>query len=271
MNNPINLPLERQNTIRTMRKKIFLISFLVLLCVAPLILDASDYYIDTNNPSANDSNPGTEALPWKTITKANQTLVAGDTVYIKAGTYSTYIVPVNSGISSNPIIYRNYGADNVTIQNASYAIFLDGDDYITVQGINAVNCQQFLYLRNGANHNIIAYCSFNQQSNPDWDVSVINGSSQYNWIHHCQFSKGGECSSAGSDRGSVLDIGIESSSTDESRYNLIEDSIFFHGGHHLLGLHAGYNIIRNNYFHNEEWSNGRGNRNIYLNGKDPIT
>jgi hypothetical protein len=29
--------------------------------------------------------------------------------------------------------------------------------------------------------------------------------------------------------------------------------------------------IRNNYFHNEAWSRSRGNRTLYLNGRDPIT
>jgi len=38
-----------------------------------------------------------------------------------------------------------------------------------------------------------------------------------------------------------------------------------------MGVFAGFNIIRNNYFHNEEWSRGRGNRNLYLNGRDAIT
>jgi hypothetical protein len=38
-------------------------------------------------PNGNNANPGTEAEPWQTITKANQTLAAGDPVYIKAGTY----------------------------------------------------------------------------------------------------------------------------------------------------------------------------------------
>lgn len=43
------------------------------------------YYVAKNG---NDSNPGTESQPWRTIQKAAETLVAGDTVYIKAGTYN---------------------------------------------------------------------------------------------------------------------------------------------------------------------------------------
>jgi hypothetical protein len=231
----------------------------------------TEYYVDQNHPAADNQNAGTIDLPWKTIAKANQTVRRGDTVYIKGGTYTSAIAPVNSGTSSKGITYRNYGTDTVTIAGANYAIYLNGKSHITVEGIHAENCAHFLYLINGANHNIIAHSTFNQQNPPDWDASVINGGSQYNWIHHSQFSKGGECTANGADVGSVLDIGLESSSTDLTRYNLIEDNIFFHGGHHVMGLHAGYNTIRNNYFHNEAWSLSAGNRTLYLNGKDAIT
>lgn len=254
-----------------MRTKNYLASFGILICIISSAVFASDYYIDKNNPIANDSNPGTVAFPWRTITKANQTLVAGDTVYIKAGNYSASIDPNNSGTSTNPITYRNYEAEDVTIQNSSYGINLNGNDYIIVQGINFTGCTRNLYIQNSANYNVIAYCSFSLSSVNNWDSSVLNGNSQYNWIHHCQFSKGGECTSGGEDFGQVLDIGTDSSYTDLTRYNLIEDSVFFHGGHHLMGLYAGYNIVRNNYFHNEEWSRGRGNRTLYMVGREAVT
>jgi len=229
-----------------------------------IMAEAAGYYIDTNNANASDSNPGTEVLPWKTITKANQILVAGDTVYIKAGTYTSYVAPRNSGTASNRITYRAYGSDTVTVQNASYGILLDGKSYITVQGINFYNLDQFMYLQNGSNHNIISYCKFDQGRNMGWNGSIIYGSSSYNWVHHCQFSKYGNLAS--SDYGSVLDIGSEESSTDISNYNLIENNTLFQGGHHVLGVFGKYNVIRNNYIHNEIWSSGHGYRNVYVNG-----
>jgi hypothetical protein len=243
----------------------------VSLLVTPSTVWATDYYIDQNHASASDQNPGTLTQPWRTITKANQTLVGGDTVYIRAGTYTSYIAPANSGTSANRITYTNYASDVVNISGTPYAVYLNRKSYITVRGIHATNLPNFVYIINSSNHNVVEYSSFHQQSPADWDSSVINGNSQYNWIHHSQFSKGGECSSSGSDDGSVLDIGIEGSTSDLTRYNLIEDSVFFHGGHHVMGLHAGYNTIRNNYFHNEAWSRSRGNRTLYLNGRDGVT
>ncbi len=38
------------------------------------------------SPSGSDSNPGTFALPWATPVKAKNTMVAGDTTYIRQGT-----------------------------------------------------------------------------------------------------------------------------------------------------------------------------------------
>lgn len=234
----------------------------------------SAYYIDTAHASANDSNPGTQSLPWKTITKANLTLVAGDTVYIKSGTYISYIAPVRSGTVSNRITYRAYGSDMVTVQNASYGISLDGTSYITVQGINFYNLDRFLWLQNGANYNIISYCNFDQGRTVGWSGSKIYRSSSYNWVHHCRFSKYGYYTSR--NIGSVLDIGNEETTTDLTGHNLIEDNTMFHGGHHVLGVFGMRNVIRRNYFHNEPWSMGTvdsdrgailyGNRNVSVFG-----
>jgi hypothetical protein len=258
-----------------MKKKIrtqaFALLVIMFIFAIPLQAQATEYYVDQNHPSANDQNSGIMDRPWKTITKANQTLTAGDTVYIKVGTYSSYINPTNSGAATHQIIYRNYGTDVVTISGAEYAIYLNGKDYITVNGIKASSCSHFFYLINGANHNVISYCVFDGQSPPDWSSSLIQGSSQYNWVHHCTFSNAGECSSGGDDVGSVLDVGNEESSTDQSWHNLFENCTFFHGGHHVLGLETGYCTVRNNYFYNDDWSRSKGNRTLYMTGYTSVT
>jgi len=235
----------------------------LILGLAPQIY-ATEYYVDQANTSASDTNPGTSALPWKSIAKANQILVAGDTVYIKAGTYSSTISPSRSGTATAPITYKNFGTATVTIQNLSYGILLDGKSYIVVQGLNFYNLDQFMYLQNGANHNTIAYCNFDQGRNIGWSGSKIYLSSSYNWIHHSRFSK--YAAPGADDVGTLLDVGNEESQTDRSNYNLIEDSLFFSGGHHLLGMYGMYNVLRNNYFHNENWSVGYGDRDVYLSG-----
>lgn len=52
-----------------------------------------------------DTNDGlSPSTPWATITKAVQTLVAGDTVYIGSGTYREILVNPNAGINISSII-----------------------------------------------------------------------------------------------------------------------------------------------------------------------
>lgn len=46
---------------------------------------AATYYVAT---TGSDSNPGTEAAPFKTIAKGSQKMSGGDTVYIRAGVYN---------------------------------------------------------------------------------------------------------------------------------------------------------------------------------------
>ncbi len=248
------------------KKCLYIFVFLMLECSIGRALLATDFYVDQNHLFASDQNAGTMDKPWKTILKANQNLNPGDTVLIRAGTYENYISPHKSGSAASPITYKNYGDDVVTISNTTYAILLDGKSHIHIRGINFHNLDAFLWLQNGANHNIIAYCKFDQARNRrQWSGSKIYMSSSNNWIHNCQFSKYGDYSS-GDDRGTVMDIGNEESQTDNSNYNLIENNTMFHGGHHVLSVCGKYNVIRNNYFHNEPWLSGFGNRNVSLGG-----
>lgn len=66
----------------------------------------SVFYVDTDNGSASDSNPGTQSLPWKTIQHAATTATAGAKVIVRAGEYNEFIIPANSGTASNPIVFE---------------------------------------------------------------------------------------------------------------------------------------------------------------------
>jgi parallel beta-helix repeat protein len=101
------------------------------------------YYVSTDG---NDDDPGTEAQPWRTIQKAAETLVAGDTVYIKAGTYQERVIPQNSGSAGNYIVYAAYPGHTVTIDGASIIVPEWGGlfeivdkSYIRVSGLRIMN------------------------------------------------------------------------------------------------------------------------------------
>ncbi|HCN06321.1 MAG TPA: hypothetical protein DIT01_00190, partial [Lentisphaeria bacterium] len=58
---------------------------------------AAEYFVDQKHPQAADGNPGTEQAPWKTIQKAAETVVAGDTAWIKGGEYRETVWIKNDG------------------------------------------------------------------------------------------------------------------------------------------------------------------------------
>jgi MYXO-CTERM domain-containing protein len=59
---------------------------------------AAEYYV---GPMGSDSNPGTQAAPFASLQKANDSAAAGDTIWMRAGTYysTTQIVLSKSGTS----------------------------------------------------------------------------------------------------------------------------------------------------------------------------
>lgn len=70
--------------------------------------------------TGNDANPGTQAAPWRTLKKAGEAAVAGDTVYIHPGTYTNDRLAVrNSGTAGNPIVFRPQTEGTVTIDGSS--------------------------------------------------------------------------------------------------------------------------------------------------------
>lgn len=83
---------------------------------------AETYYVAQNHPKAADSNPGTEELPWRTLTQAANVAKAGDIVWIKAGIYQETLQPYNSGERGKPITFQAFGDDPVFITSPKYMI-----------------------------------------------------------------------------------------------------------------------------------------------------
>lgn len=104
------------------------------------------YYVA---PGGDDSNPGSESLPWKTLAKAASMATAGVTVFIKQGTYKERLVPVNSGTAEEPITFASYPGDTVTIDGTGMEpptewydaglILINGLSYIKISGFRVIN------------------------------------------------------------------------------------------------------------------------------------
>jgi len=101
------------------------------------------YYVSTNG---NDDGPGTEQQPWRTIQKAEGTLVSGETVLIESGTYSEQLVPANSG-NGQFITYSSYPGQSVTLDGAAVSlpsttagvVEISGKSYIRIVGLRIIN------------------------------------------------------------------------------------------------------------------------------------
>jgi parallel beta-helix repeat protein len=95
---------------RRLRRGAFPALFLILF-LAPSTCLASTYYISS---AGSDNDPGTLAQPWKTITHANNVVSAGDTVYLRAGSYGergTKTIIDSGGTAAAPISWLAYPGD----------------------------------------------------------------------------------------------------------------------------------------------------------------
>jgi hypothetical protein len=99
------------------------------------------------SPAGDDDNPGTIDLPWQTIQKAANTIVAGDTVYIRAGIYPEQVIPQNSGSGGQYITYAAYPGETATIDGSGITLPDDlaglfhvfGKEYIRISGLRILN------------------------------------------------------------------------------------------------------------------------------------
>ncbi len=79
--------------------------------------------------SGDDSNPGTQSRPWRTIQKAAKTMVAGDSTTVLAGDYSERVQVTTSGAPGASISYR--AEPTVTMKG-----FTVNADYINISGFD---------------------------------------------------------------------------------------------------------------------------------------
>ena len=147
--------------------------FLLVLFCLPLSISATDYYVAVDG---NDANSGLSvATPWKTISFAATQVLAGDTVFIKAGDYGNEnIVMTVDGSAGNPISfigYQNTPGDNPqnnyvigSALDASIMPTLNGGDRNTGIAINLTS-RSYINLQNIQIHDyangIYAYATTN--------------------------------------------------------------------------------------------------------------
>jgi hypothetical protein len=139
--------------------------------LVPIVeVHAGTYYVATNG---SNSNPGTSSQPWRTVAYAASKMVAGDTTYVRGGTYNEGVIQFGkSGTSSAPIKLLNVSGEfpiinfidktkyhRILIKN--YASYTKAIGWITIEGFELRNGSEGMKMYNGH------------------DLTI-----RRNWIHH---------------------------------------------------------------------------------------
>ena len=94
----------------------------------------ADFYVA---PTGSNDNPGTIDEPFLTVQYGIDALGGGDTLYIRAGTYTEGLHSIPSGTDGSPTIVRAYESEVVTVdgQWSGYQIWLDTVSWIEMNSL----------------------------------------------------------------------------------------------------------------------------------------
>ena len=232
---------------------------------------AQTFYVAT---TGDDQNAGTMAGPWRTLRHAVGQLHAGDTLYVRGGTYrgmeniiDSQTSTVRSGTSwSSAITIAAYPSETVTIRAPSelnairlttgapqYLIFQD----LILDGINQTNNASRaggIYLDSGANHNRFQRIEIR---NSGIGFSNNNGNSPFNEVLDCKIHDNGFLG------GPITDgHGLYISTSD----NLIDGNEIYNNqgyGLHLYHFEGPRVVSRNIVRNNRIYDNGRHGGTAY--------
>lgn len=177
----------------------------VILLLLPVFAEAGTYYVSPTGAAswancedaAGTPGPksGTAACALST---ANTNAAAGDTVYLREGTYTIYekgIDPANDGSAGNVITFSGYESEVVTITGGvactpatrntcaagAVGLSLGNNSYIKVTKINFTNTR-YGFIITGEGHNEISYCTFGPARNL-WADILYTGTADDNTGH----------------------------------------------------------------------------------------
>jgi hypothetical protein len=250
---------------------------LIGVCVAvtcPAPSFAATYWVSPTGTSTWVSCVGETPLAGSdacSLATANGNLVAGDTVYLRGGTYTTHIFPARSGGGvSSRISYRRFQNEAPVIRNTTspyatyyHGIALIGRHYIWIDGVKIDNPagqvpagkDRPLMITYGSSYNEISNCEIDGNGSgiiQMWKGDPSAAPVVHNWIHHSYIHSTGVLYWSGShvDDGGGMQLGVPGHDN-ASGNNTIEDNVFACGGHHNLETFTKRNVIRNNFFRNE--------------------
>ncbi|HZR56956.1 MAG TPA: right-handed parallel beta-helix repeat-containing protein [Terriglobales bacterium] len=119
----------------------FLTLLTLLVCVSGALGQSnSSFYVST---SGDDTNPGTETAPWRTVQHAADTARAGSTVNVRGGIYEELVNIHTSGNSSDGYItFRSYPGETA-ILDATHFTPADRQGIVTIHNQSYVRIEGF--------------------------------------------------------------------------------------------------------------------------------
>jgi hypothetical protein len=104
----------------------------------------SSFYVST---TGNDSNPGTQAAPWRTIQHAADTVRAGNTVNVRDGVYEELVTIKTSGNATDGFItFRSYPGERAVLDATHFApsgrqgvLTIHNQSYVRIEGFEIRN------------------------------------------------------------------------------------------------------------------------------------
>jgi parallel beta-helix repeat protein len=93
---------------------------LAALAGHPVLSQAATLYVAT---TGSDTNPGTLASPWRTIQHAANSIVAGDTIYVRGGTYKESVtLGVSGSASAGFVTLQSYPGETAILDGTGLAV-----------------------------------------------------------------------------------------------------------------------------------------------------
>lgn len=202
-------------------------SFIIIALIALFQpVQASIYYVDVAH-GGSDSNSGLIGSPWATIQQAASTALAGDTVYVQAGTYAEKVTFNHSGredalitfIGDGPVVVQGTSATTLwsgifnintksyiriqhfTIQNSYwFGIYIEASDHIYLKnnttyhtGASGISVWHSSYVE--AAQNTVRKACYQSLSTGSQECITFSGVAHFE-IHHNEIYESG-----GSDNG----------------------------------------------------------------------
>jgi hypothetical protein len=144
------------------------------------------YYVA---PTGSDGNPGTIAQPFGTINRGAALLRAGDTLYLRGGTYYQTVYAPASGTPAAPVTISGYQSETAIIDGAFTNPVSSWGNLFLVQGSNSVvrnlTIRRSNWIGLALSGPYEQAIGINSQSNMENGI-IVTGSASYSVVDSCQ-------------------------------------------------------------------------------------